>query len=409
MATIPTADPGDLGVDAQRLRRIDTLLNTYVDAGLLPGWNLMIARGGHTVHTATGGYRDLEAQTPYEVDTLLRIFSMTKPVTSVAAMMLWEEGAFQLKDPVTKFIPSFEQCRVYRDGPADAPVTDPLDRPILMWHLLTHMAGLTYGFHQSHVTDEIYRLRGYEWGSPEGMDLAAICDDWATMPLVFQPGDGWNYSVATDVLGRVVEVISGRSLDEFFRTRIFEPLQMNDTGFDVPEAERSRAASLYRPASGTQLAVPLRGSMASFDVMPFLSGGGGLWSTTPDYGRFAQMLLNKGQLDGVRLLGPRTVEYMATNHLPGNVDLEALGRGNFAETTYAGVGFGLGVSVQLDPAATKVPSSPGEFGWGGAASTAFWCDPVEDLLVVFGTQLLPSSTHSIRQQLRQLVKSALVD
>jgi CubicO group peptidase (beta-lactamase class C family) len=290
------------------------------------------------------------------------------------------------------------------------PVTVPLAEPVRIWHLLTHMSGLTYGFMHAHPCDAMLRAAGWEWGSPEGLDLAAACDQWASMPLLFQPGTEWNYGFSTDVLGRVVEVVSGMSLDRFFTERIFEPLGMVDTGFALPESERHRLAALYIPDPATQKRLrfdPL-GAVGS-EPPTFLSGGGGLVGTASDYLRFAEMLRGGGELDGVRLLGTRTVDYMTSNHLPGGVDLEAIGRPLFSETTFDGVGFGFAMSVTIDSVKSKVLGSDGEFGWGGAASTAFWVDPVEDLTVLFLTQLLPSSTWPIRPQLKQLVHQALVD
>jgi CubicO group peptidase (beta-lactamase class C family) len=324
-------------------------------------------------------------------------------------MMLYEEGAFQLKDPVARFVPSFADSRVYRSGSVHAPVTEAITEPMRIWHLLTHTSGLTYGFHSQHVTDALYRAAGFEWFTPDGLDLAGCCDRWAALPLAFQPGREWNYGVSTDVLGRVVEVVSGMTLDEFFRRRIFEPLGMTDTGFWVRDDQIDRAARLYSPdpATGRAFVSPLeRVDRVAPDC---LSGGGGLWGTAADYVRFCRLLLGRGELDGVRLLGSRTVDYMTRNHLPGGADLEQFGRPLFAETTYDGVGFGLGFSVVLDPVQNRVLSAAGEYAWGGAASTAFWCDPAEDLAVVFLTQLLPSSTHPIRPQLKQLVYQALVD
>jgi len=407
---VPEADPADLGLDAERLRRIDRHFDRYVDDGRLPGYLAVVARDGRIVHVASGGRRDLESGAPVEPDTLWRIYSMTKPVTTVAAMMLWEEGAFELKDPVARFIPGFADARVYLRGPATKPLTAPVVEPICIWHLMTHTSGLTYGFHHTHAVDEIYRTHGFEWSTPPGLDLAACCDVWAGLPLAFQPGAEWLYSVATDVLGRIVEVVSGQSLDAFFAERILGPLGMRDTGFFAPPEEHGRLAALY-------VADPETGRATRFDQMgaaalgppDALSGGGGLVSTAADYHRFTRMLLLEGELDGVRLLGPRTVRYMARNHLPGGADLEAFGRPLFAETTFEGVGFGLGFSVLEDAAAGRVPGSVGEFAWGGAASTAFWVDPLERLTVLFFTQLLPSSAHPIRTQLRQLVHQALVD
>ncbi|MDP9293847.1 MAG: beta-lactamase family protein, partial [Actinomycetota bacterium] len=289
------------------------------------------------------------------------------------------------------------------------PVTDPVVEPVRMWHLLTHTAGLTYGFHHAHPVDAMYREAGFEWGTPPGLDLAECCEAWARLPLLFQPGSEWNYSVATDVLGRVVEILSGQPLDTFLSERIFSPLEMTDTVFSVEQPDAGRLAALYSPDPATGLATR-NDAMGSRALRPpdAFSGGGGLASTAADYHRFAQMLLGEGELGEVRLLGTRTVRFMARNHLPGGADLEAFGRPLFAETTFEGVGFGLGFSVVVDPVAGRFPSSAGEFAWGGAASTAFWVDPVEQLIVLFFTQLLPSSTHPIRSQLHQLVSQALV-
>jgi CubicO group peptidase (beta-lactamase class C family) len=403
-------DPAEAGFDADRLERIDRHFARYVDDGRLPGWLVAVSRAGRVVHVSTYGHRDVEGALPIELDTIFRIYSMTKPVTSVAAMMLYEEGAFELKDPVSKFIPSFADVRVYTQGSALKAVTEPVLEPIRIWHLLTHMSGLTYGFHHTHPVDAMYRAAGFEWGTPPGMDLAACCDAWAGLPLLFQPGTEWNYGVSTDVLGRVVEVVSGQPLDRFFDDRIFTPLGMDETAFSVDERDADRLATLYMPdpATGRAMRLDLLGDLALKRPHAF-SGGGGLVSTAADYHRFTQMLLNEGELDGVRLLGSRTVRYMAENHLPGAVDLEAIGRPLFSETTFDGTGFGLGFSVLDDPVKNKVLASPGEFAWGGAASTAFWVDPVEQVTALFLTQLLPSSTYPIRPQLKQLVYQALVD
>jgi CubicO group peptidase (beta-lactamase class C family) len=335
---------------------------------------------------------------------------MTKPVTSVAAMMLYEEGAFELNDPVSTFIPAFAGARVFRGGSALRPVTEPVTEPMRIWHLLTHTSGLTYGFHYAHPVDAMYRAAGFEWGSPPTTDLAGCCEAWAALPLLFQPGTEWNYGVSTDVLGRVIEVVSGMSLDQFFAERILGPLGMSDSGFFVGEDDAARLGALYIPEPGTGRAAR---SDAMGDVFlhppSALSGGGGLVSSAADYHRFTQMLMRGGELDGVRLLGTRTLRYMTRNHLPGGVDLEAFGRPLFAETTFDGVGFGLGFSVVQDPVKNKVLASAGEYAWGGAASTAFWVDPSEEITALFFTQLLPSSTHPIRPQLKQLVYQALVD
>jgi len=403
-------DPGEVGLDARRLQRIDAHFRKYVDDGRLAGWQVMVSRQGKVAHLSSYGHADREANRSVETDTIWRIYSMTKPITSVAAMMLWEEGAFELTDPVSKWLPEFASPRVYVGGPAARPVTVPATEPIRVWHLLTHTAGLTYGFHRVHVTDEIHRLRGYELGAPEGFDLAACVRGWAEIPLTFQPGSEWNYSVSTDVLGRLVEVLSGQTLEAFFRERIFKPLGMKDTGFWCPEEQQGRLAALYASTPGAAKAIRSDALGKPATKPPsWLSGGGGLVSTTRDYTRFAWMLLNGGEFGGVRLLSPRTVRYMTRNHLPGNADLATFGRPLFAETRFDGVGFGLGFGVVLDPVAHKTPTSAGEYHWGGMASTAFWGDPVEKLTVVFMTQLMPSSTYPLRSQLRQLVYQSIVD
>jgi CubicO group peptidase (beta-lactamase class C family) len=399
------ADPAEVGLDPARLDRVD---------GRLPGWLLIVSRQGRLAHVSSYGLRDIEAGLPVETDTLWRIYSMTKPIISVAAMMLYEEGAFELTDPVSTFIPAFADIRVYAGGSDLRPVTVPVTEPVRIWHLLTHTAGLTYGFHRVHSVYARYREAGFEWGTPHGMDLAQCCEAWADQPLLFQPGTEWNYSVATDVLGRVIEVASGQALDEFLDSAIFGPLGMTDTSFWVGQADAGRLAALYTPIPAP------RGQATRLDAMGkvararprMLSGGGGLISTAADYHRFTQMLLDRppspgGELDGVRLLGPRTLAYMTLNHLPGGVDLETFGRPLFAEAPLRGVGFGLGFAVVIDAAAQKALGSVGEFSWGGAASTAFWVDPAEELTACFFTQLLPSSAHPIRSQLRQLVYQAL--
>ncbi len=408
-------DPADVGFDQARLDRIDRHFARYVDEQKLAGWLMTVARHGKLAHVATCGQRDLEAGLPVEPDTLWRIYSMTKPITSVAAMMLYEEGGFQLTDPVKKYIPSFADVRVFAGGSDISYQTVPATEPIRIWHLLSHTSGLTYGFMRNHPVDSIYRAGGFEWGSPRGEDLAAVCDRFAGFPLLFQPGSEWSYSVATDVLGRVVEVVSGQRLDEFFASRIFGPLGMTDSAFYAGAEDQSRLAALYSrsPENGKATRLDAMGNAALKEPV-YLSGGGGLVSTAADYNRFTQLLLGRpdspaGELDGVRLLSPRTVRLMTSNHLPGNADLETYGRPLYAETVFSGVGFGLGFAVVLDPLGTKSLGSAGEFNWGGAASTTFWVDPAEQLTVTFFTQLMPSSAYPIRPQLRQLVYQALVD
>ncbi|MEV0066478.1 serine hydrolase domain-containing protein [Amycolatopsis sp. NPDC050768] len=401
-------DPSSAGFDADRLKRIDRLFDAYVDDGRLPGYLAVVSRHGRIVHVASHGKRDVESGAPVEHDTLWRIFSMTKPITSVAAMTFVEEGAIDLNDPISRWLPEFAAPQVYVKGSALSPMTVPATEPIRLWHLLTHTSGLTYGFHHTHPIDAIYRAAGFEWGTPPGLDLAAATRALAEFPLVFQPGSEWNYSVSTDVLGRLVEVLAGKPLDEVFAERIFGPLGMTDTGFSTKDTDRLAALYVAHPRTKMPTRNEAFGSIGVARPDSF-SGGGGLVSTAADYHRFTQMLLRGGALDGARILGPRTVSMMASNHLPGHVDLESYGRPLFAEMPFDGFGFGLGFSVLEDPVKAKTLSSAGEYAWGGAASTAFWVDPDEDLTVAFYTQLLPSSTHPIRQQLRQLVYQALVD
>ena len=407
-------DAAEVGLDSERLKRIDAHLAGYVADGRLPGWLLAVRRHGRLAHVARCGSRDLEAGLPVTDDTVWRIYSMTKPITSVAAMMLYEEGRFALGDPVSEFIPSFGDVRVFAGGSDLKQVTVPAVEPVRIWHLLTHTAGLTYGFHRAHPVDALYRAAGFEWATPPGADLAQCCDLWAGLPLLFQPGTEWNYSVATDVLGRVVEVASGQRLDEFLADRIFRPLGMTGTAFWADPAVQPRLAALYTPGpDGTAARLDALGRGALKEPR-MLGGGGGLVSTAADYDRLTQMLLHRpgspaGELDGIRLLSPRTVAYMARNHLPGGLDLETFGRPLFAEAPFRGVGFGLGFAVLIDPVPGKVLGSAGELSWGGAASTSFWIDQEADLTVSFFTQLLPSSAYPIRQQLRQLVYQALTD
>jgi CubicO group peptidase (beta-lactamase class C family) len=404
----PTVDPSGVGLNPRRLARLDSHFAQYVDSGRLAGWHIVVTRRGEVAHSSTYGERDIEAGAPVTPDTLWRIYSMTKPITSVAAMMLWEEGRFELTDEISQWLPEFADVRVYDKGSILRPFTVPAVEPIRVWHLLTHTSGLTYGFLQTSVVDALYRKAGYELSGPDGADLAEACRGLADLPLLFQPGTRWGYSVATDVLGRLVEVISGQSLDDFFAERIFAPLGMTDTRWWVDGDDAARLAALYVPTPGTGKAVryDLIGARA-LQKPSMLSGAGGLISTAADYHRFTQMLLREGVYNGGRLLGSRTLRFMTRNHLPGGVDLATLSSGGFAETILDGVGFGLGFAVILDAIPGKVPISEGAFYWAGLASTAFWVDPREDLTVMFFTQLVPSSTYNIRPQLRQLVYSAL--
>jgi CubicO group peptidase (beta-lactamase class C family) len=401
-------EPQEAGLDPERLARLDSYLDGYVANGRQKGSLLVITRGGKIAHVSQRGHRDADAGLPVEPDTIWRIYSMTKPITSVAAMMLYEEGALSLFDPVAKFIPSFGDLRVYRQGMAAAPVTARAAEPMLVWHLLTHTSGLTYGFQQANAVDEAYRAAGFFLDLPPEHDLASACDVWAGLPLLFEPGAEWNYSVSTDVVGRIVEIVSGQSLDEFFAQRIFEPLGMSDTGFAVSDADRPRLTALFVHDPETATAVPYPGvDVISTELPKLLSGGVGLASTAADYHRFTQMLLRRGELDGVRLLAPRTVELMTANHLPGNATVTEFGRPLLDLVINEGYGFGLGLAPLVDPIAAKTLSVAGEYRWEGAAGTAFWVDPAEELTVLFFTQVLFAS-DDVWVAMRRLVYQALV-
>jgi CubicO group peptidase (beta-lactamase class C family) len=401
-------DPASAGLDPARLSRITTHFDDYVSSRRLSGWLATVSRGGKLAWVGQGGDRNREKGHDVTHDTLWRIFSMTKPITSIAAMMLHEEGKFDLNDDAGRWIEALREPRVFTGGTAQAPVSIPSREPVRVWHLLSHTAGLTYAFQNNHPVDAIYRAKGYEYGYPEGADLNRAVDDWCSTPLLYEPGTAWNYSVATDVLGRLVEIWSGQSLDTFIRERILEPLGMHDTVWHCPEDESERLAMMYVPVNGDSFAVESMAASAT-QVPQLLSGGSGLMSTAYDYQRFTAMLLNGGELDGVRLVAPRTLELMTSNHLADGHDISQLSRGLYSETGQSGIGFGLGFSVMVDPVKSKSPLSEGTFAWGGGASTAFWVDPKEELTVSFFTQLLPSWTYPIRRELHQLVYGALVN
>jgi CubicO group peptidase (beta-lactamase class C family) len=402
-----STSPEDVDLSSERLRRADDAMHAYVDAGKLPGVQTLVSRRGELVHHDCYGFTDVEAGTSVDADSIYRIYSMTKPLTSVALMMLYEQGHLLLENPIHRYLPEFAEVQVWDSGTAEAPQTRPPARPITVHDALTHQSGLTYGFHFQHPVDELYRQADLGNFTEPTYDLAEGITRLASLPLLFDPGTSWNYSMSTDVCGRLVEVIGGQPLDAFLRDHILQPLGMHDTAFHAPEADLDRCCPLYvRGKDGALQAFAPAQSM----VRPrsFLSGGGGLVGTTGDYLRFAHLLLGGGQLDGVRLLGPRTVRYMARNHLTDGKLLNEMGQSTFSEAAMEGTGFGLGFSVIEDVAALQSLASQGEFGWGGAASTAFWVDPVEEICVVFMTQLLPSHTYPIRRQLRAAVNQAIL-
>ena len=405
-----TVDPKEVGLDATRLKNIDKHFNRYVDEGRLAGYAVAVARHGKVAHFGMYGHKDSETGAPITDDTMYRIYSMTKPITSIALMMLVERGLLQLTDPVSKFIPSFGETRVWSTGTVLKPLTSALTEPIRIWHLLTHTAGMTYGWMYSDVVDDMYRRAGFEAGVAYKDSLEVVCDKYAALPLLFQPGSSWNYSVATDIVGRVIEVVGKMPLDEFFDKNIFQPLEMHDTAFWVPQEKHERVASLYRYDETNHKKAKISGfANSGLDKPVFLSGGGGLISTADDYFKFIRMLEGRGKSGNVQLLSSRTFEMMVMNHLPNNADISTFGRPLGEEIFYDGLGFGLGFGVVVDQAKTRVACPNGTFSWGGMASTAFWVDPINEISAMFFTQLIPSSTYPIRPYLRSLVYAAVID
>jgi CubicO group peptidase (beta-lactamase class C family) len=404
---IATAKPEDVGFSSARLARVETWMGEQVASGRLAGLEVMINRRGRTAFHHCHGKRDLARGTAATPDTIYRIYSMTKAMTSVAIMMLYEDGRFQLDDPITRYLPAFANLRVHTGGGFGAVLTEPAQRDITFRDLLTHTSGLTYGFMQANAVDAVYRAKGLELPGSD-LTLAEFADKLATAPLIAQPGKEWNYSVATDLLGHLVAVISGQPFDQFLRNRVIGPLGMSDTDFHVAPAHADRFAACYMRGPESPLTLLDDPSRSRFLKAPSApSGGGGLVSTARDYMRFCQMILGRGALGTTRLLGRKTVELMTMNHLDG--DMAAMGQPRFAESNYNGIGFGLGFSITLDPAKAQIVGTQGECAWGGMASTAFWIDPKEDLAVVFMTQLVPSSAYPLRRELRVLSYQALVD
>jgi len=399
-----------LGLSDHKLDHVQRHLRTYVDDGRLPGYLCLVSRRGAEALFLDYGQMDVARGRSIARDTIFRIYSMTKPITSVALMTLYERGKFQLDDPVARYIPRWRDLKVFAGGDARAYDVKAPDRPMTIKDLFTHTSGLTYGFLNAHPVDALYRANGVGGMGNEGT-LEDMIEKLTELPLQFSPGARWNYSVSTDVLGYLVQKLADRDLDDYIRETITGPLGMADSGFALPAAEYHRLAACYERVPGTDTyRLQDDPSTSPYRIRPtFLSGGGGMVSTIDDYHRFTLMLLNRGELDGERILGRKTVEYMTLNHLPGNRDLAAMGQPTFSETSYDGIGFGLGFSVVIDPAAANVLDSVGEYAWGGAASTYFFVDPAEELIVIFMTQLLPSSSYPVRRQLKALVYQAIVD
>jgi CubicO group peptidase (beta-lactamase class C family) len=418
LAPTPAA-PESAGMSKTALERIEAhLKQRYLDAGRFPGTQLLVYRRGKVVHSTVQGFADLERKVPVKDDTIFRIYSMTKPITSVAFMMLFEEGRVALDEPVAKYIPEWKNLGVFQAGTGPF-LTKPPSRPMQIVDLLRHTSGLTYGFQQRSNVDAAYRVKKIGEVEKAGT-LQGMITDLAEIPLEFSPGEAWNYSVATDVIGYLVGKISGMPFEQFVKQRILGPLGMNDTDFFVAPDKAHRLAACYsadpqgvnfNPAERkSSLTLQDDPATSSFLAPPsFISGGGGLCSTAGDYLTFCRALLHGGELDGVRLLGPKTLALMTSNHLPGGRDLPAMSRSLFSEASYNGIGFGLGFSVTMDPAKTLIPGSSGEYAWGGAATTSFWIDPAEELIAIFMTQVLPSSAYPIRRELRTMIYAAITD
>jgi CubicO group peptidase (beta-lactamase class C family) len=412
--------PEAVGMSSARLKQLDQVMKRrYVDGGYLPGILSHVYRKGQLVHTGICGHMDIERDKPMREDAIFRIYSMSKPITAVALMMLVEEGLIGLDDTVHSHIPAWKNLGVYASGmpsllPDAAPgfLTTPTLRPMKVIDLATHTSGLTYGFMMRTAVDAAYRnAKVTDRESPGG--LQGMIDQLAQIPLDFSPGTAWNYSVSIDVLGYLVEKLSGMSFGEFLRTRLFAPLGMNDTAFWVPSDKIERFASCYQPETrGPGLKLQDDARESAYAKPPMLeSGGGGLVSTAHDYLRFCRMMLNGGTLDGVQILSPKTVALFSVNYLPDGREVADMALpGMFSESGYAGVGFSLGCGVNVNVAKTRLPGSLGEYFWGGAAATAFWIDPKEELTVVFMTQVIGSEARlTLRRDLRTLVYSAMTE
>jgi CubicO group peptidase (beta-lactamase class C family) len=421
MPALPVASPESAGMSKAVFDRIENhLRQRYVEAGRFPGTQLTVYRRGQLVHSSVQGLADIERKVAVKDDTIFRIYSMTKPITSIAFMMLVEEGRVALEEPVHRYIPEWKNLGVFQAGVWPAFLSRPASRPMQIVDLMRHTSGLTYGFQQRSNVDAAYRELKIGEIEKAGT-LSSMIADLTKVPLEFSPGEAWNYSVSTDVIGYLIGVISGKPFEQFLQERIFDPLGMNDTGFFVPPDKAHRLAACYSASpqgAMTFHATDRKGGLtlqddpatSSFLSPPsFISGGGGLCSTSADYLTFCRALLNGGELDGVRLIGPKTLALMTSNHLPGDRTLPELSRSLFSEATYHGIGFGLGVSVTLDPARTLIPGSRGEYAWGGAATTSFWIDPAEELIAIFMTQVLPSTATPIRRELRTMIYSAITD
>ena len=399
--------PKRAGFAPERINRITEHLDqNYIQRGKIVGCQTLVARHGHVAYFKSQGLMDRERRTPMADDTVFRLYSMTKPIASVALMTLYEQGHFQLNDPVSRFIPSWRGHKVWVSGEGANMETAAPARPMTMRNVLSHTGGLTYGA-TNHPVDRVYREAGV--GRGEGETLGGFADKLAKVPLRYQPGERWMYSLSTDVCGYLVEAISGKRFDQYLQETIFDPLDMKDTSFMVASRKADRFAANYQREADKTLKLIDDPERSNYLKQPtFFSGGGGLTGTTADYLRFCEMLRRGGELGGARILGPRTIELMHRNHLAGGKDLSQMAIGAFSETAYEGVGFGLGFAMTLGQVEAGGLGG-GEYYWGGAASTIFWVDPNEDMVVIFMTQLMPSATFNFRGQLRNIIYSAIVE
>jgi CubicO group peptidase (beta-lactamase class C family) len=400
------AAPDEVGLDGQRLRELRDYARRYVDSGRLAGIVTVLARRGRVVLADAYGRRDVERDQPMTLDTIFRIYSMTKPIVSVALLRLYEQGAFLLEEPVSRYLPEFGELTVLVDPATGA--TRPADRPMAVIDLLRHTSGLAPRTGRSPVS-ALYQRDGL--ADPDGqLDLAESVRRLAGHPLAAEPGQRWIYGVSTDVVGRLCEVLSGQPLDGYLADSVLRPLGLSDTAFGVAPGQAGRFAANYGPGAdgGLQL-IDDPASSSYVTGRRYRSGSEGLVSTASDYLRFAWMLNGRGRLGDARVLGSRTVDLMMLNHLPGGVDISDIGADG-GETRTPGHGFGLGGAVLLDQARAEISATPGEFSWGGAASTAFFVSPRDDLAVVFLTQLRPSKTYRrLRRELRAIAYAALTD
>jgi CubicO group peptidase (beta-lactamase class C family) len=399
--------PKRAGFAPERINRItEHLEKNYIQPGKVVGCQTLVARHGHVAYFKSQGLMDRERRTPMADDTVFRLYSMTKPITSVALMTLYEQGHFQLNDPVSRFIPAWRGHKVWVSGEGASMETAAPARPMTMRNVLSHTGGLTYGA-TNHPVDRVYREVGV--GRGDGETLSGFAEKLAKVPLRYQPGERWMYSLSTDVCGYLVEAISGKRFDQYLQETIFDPLDMKDTSFMVASRKADRFAANYQREADKTLKLIDDPERSNYLKQPtFFSGGGGLTGTTADYLRFCEMLRRGGELGGARILGPRTIELMHRNHLAGGKDLSQMAIGAFSETAYEGVGFGLGFAMTLGQVEAGGLGG-GEYYWGGAASTIFWVDPSEDMVVIFMTQLMPSATFNFRGQLRNIIYSAIVE